>query len=261
MRSELSPVIQELAPEGLSPRPDSQQEKKSAKTRETILEAALDCLAEHGYANTTLSLVCQQAKVSRGSLMYHYPTMLDLMVGVVDYAFYKHITAFRELIAKLTDEERHDQNRGIAIEAQLYRSRETLVYLELRIASRTNNELRTILVPRARHHDRVRKEELLKVFPEWRRDATSDKFSLVRRFSRSILEGMTMGRDVWKDDKADWALLTFTADIVRKLRIGELEFPTAERIEKFRKSASSAAKRPRTSRSKAGARAGKSTDA
>src|SRR4051812_25951118 len=124
MSSELSAAIQELAPDGLSPRPGSQQEMKSSRTRETILEATLDCLAEHGYANTTHNLICQKAKVSRGAMLHHYPTSQDLMVAVIDYAFYKHMTAFSQMVGNLTDESRRNRNTAIAIDWQLCQSRE-----------------------------------------------------------------------------------------------------------------------------------------
>jgi AcrR family transcriptional regulator len=255
MTSEFSTAILELAPDGLSFRPGSQQEQKSSKTRETILEAALDCLAEHGYANTTHNLICKQANVSRGALLHHYPTSQDLMVAVIDFAFYKHMTAFSHTVGALTDEDRKDRNTAIAIDWQQCQSREMLVYLELRVASRTNKELRAIFLPRARHHDLVWKEELLKVFPEWRDDMP--KLDLTRRLTRAIIEGLTMSRELARDADAEWALLAFTADMIRKVRVGELEFPSQERIDVFKQSALSTAKRPRAASSKAVPRARK----
>jgi len=248
MSSELSVAIQELAPDGLSPRPDSQQEQKSSKTRETILEAALDCLAEHGYANTTHSLICQQAKISRGALLHHYPTSQDLMVAVIDYAFYKHMAAFSQMVGTLTEENRQNRNTAIAIDWQLCQSREMQVYLEMRVAARTNSELRAMFLPRARHHDLVWKEELLKVFPEWRDNMR--KLDLTRRLTRAIIEGLTMSRELWRDSDAEWALIAFTADMALKIRLGDLDFPSAEQIEAFKQSASANVKMPRGSGSK-----------
>jgi AcrR family transcriptional regulator len=232
MSSQLSAAIQQLAPDGLSPRPGSPQELKSSKTRETILEATLDCLADHGYANTTHNLICQKAKVSRGAMLHHYPTTQDLMVAVIDYAFYKHMSTFSQMVSELTDESRLNRNTAIAIDWHLCQSREMLVYLELRVASRTNAELRAIFLPRARHHDLVWKEELLKVFPEWRDDMR--KLDLTRRLTRAIIEGMVMSRELSRDGEAEWALLTFTADLIRNIRVGDVNFPAAERVASLR---------------------------
>jgi AcrR family transcriptional regulator len=236
MSNELSTAIQELAPEGLAPaNPDSLQEQKSTKMRETILEAALDCLAEQGYANTTHNLICQKAQISRGALLHHYPSSQELMVAVIDYAFYKHMMTFSKMVSSLTDESRMDRNTAIALDWQMCQSREMLVYLEMRSVSRTNNELRSIFIPRARHHDLVWKEELLKVFPEWRDDMP--KLDLTRRLTRAIIEGMTMSRELWRDSDAEWTLVAFTAEMIRKIRIGELEFPSPERVDAFKQAA------------------------
>ena len=250
MSSEMSTAILELAPDGLSPRPGSQQEQKSARTREAILEAALDCLAEHGYANTTHNLICKHANISRGALLHHYPTSQDLMVAVIDYAFYKHMQAFSQTVSALTDEDRKDRNTAIAIDWQQCQSREMQVYLEMRVASRTDKELRTIFVPRARHHDLVWKEELLKVFPEWRNDMR--KLDLTRRLTRAIIEGLTMSREMWRDGDAEWALVAFTADMIRKIRVGELEFPDKDQVEAFKEwAALTTPKRPRAAAKRA----------
>jgi AcrR family transcriptional regulator len=243
MSNELSAAIQELAPDGLSPSPGSLQEQKSTKMREAILEAALDCMAEHGYANTTHNLICQKAQISRGALLHHYPSSQDLMVAVIDYAFYKHMSAFSRMVASLSDESRRDRNSAIAIDWQMCQSREMQVYLEMRSASRTNSELRSIFIPRARHHDLVWKEELLKVFPEWRDDMP--KLDLTRRLIRAVIEGLTMSRELWRDNDAEWALVAFTADMVRQIRLGELNFPSPERVDAFKQAASANAKAPR----------------
>ncbi|WP_395407161.1 TetR/AcrR family transcriptional regulator [Pseudoduganella sp. UC29_106] len=252
MNNELSAAIQELAPEGLSPNTGSVQEQKSTRTRETILEAALDCLAEHGYASTTHNLICQRAQISRGALLHHYPSTQELMVAVIDYAFYKHMETFSRLVSGLTDESRTDRNSAIAIDWQMCQSREMQVYLEMRAASRTNGELRSIFIPRARHHDLVWKEELLKVFPEWRDDMP--KLDLTRRLIRAIIEGLTMSKELWRDNDAEWALVAFTADMIRKIRIGELNFPSAERVEAFKHVAPVNTRAPRRTVRKTSAR-------
>lgn len=245
MSNELSVSVIELMPEGLTPNTASRQESKSSRTREAILDSALDCIAEHGYANTTHNLICQHAKVSRGALLHHYPTSQDLMEAVIDYAFYKHMAAFSEMVGKLSEVERRERNTAIGIDWALCKSREMLVYLDLRVASRTDADLKSIFVPRARHHDLVWKEELLKVFPEWRNDL--HKLDLTRRLTRAILEGLAMSRDLWRDTDAEWTLLAFTANFVKKIRVGELEFPAPTEVAEFQELAS-AIKKPRATR-------------
>ena len=60
--------------------------ERRAATRAKIMEAAVRCLAEFGYAATSTPLVARLAKVSRGSLLHQFPTKVDLIIGVAEYA-------------------------------------------------------------------------------------------------------------------------------------------------------------------------------
>ncbi|MDB5496214.1 MAG: Transcriptional regulator, TetR family protein [Phenylobacterium sp.] len=60
--------------------------QRRASTRAKIMEAAVRCLAEFGYAATSTPLVARLAKVSRGSLLHQFPTKVDLIIGVAEYA-------------------------------------------------------------------------------------------------------------------------------------------------------------------------------
>lgn len=232
MSEQLPNSIMELVPEGLNPRPGSRQEFKSSEMRETILEATLDCLADHGYANTTNSLVCERAGISRGAMLHHYRTRQDLIVATIEYAFYKHLSNFSKMVTSLADSERRDRNSAIAIDWHLCLTREYKAYQELQMASRTNPELRKVFQPRARHHDLVWKEELLKVFPEWREDMR--KLDFGRRFVRSLLDGMSLNREQWKDPSVEWILLGFIADLMKRIRTDELVFPDEKDLESFK---------------------------
>jgi AcrR family transcriptional regulator len=232
MSDQLSNSIMELVPDGLTPRPGSRQESKSSDMRETILEATLDCLANNGYANTTNSLVCEQAGISRGAMLHHYRTRQDLIVSTIEYAFYRHLSNFSRLVSGLADSDRANRNHAIAIDWHLCLTREYKAYQELQMASRTNPELRKVFQPRARQHDLVWKEELLKVFPEWRQDMR--KLEMGRRFVRSLLDGMSLNREQWKDPSVEWVLLGFIADLMTRIRTDELTFPEEDALESFK---------------------------
>jgi len=235
MKDQLPSSIMELVPEGLTPRPGSRQESKSSEMREIILEAALDCLADHGYASTTNSLVCEQAGISRGAMLHHYRTRQDLIVATIEYAFYKHLSNFSHMVGSLGEGDRMNRNIAIAIDWHLCLTREYKAYQELQMASRTNSELRKVFQPRARHHDLVWKEELLSVFPEWRQDMR--KLELSRRFVRSMLDGMSLNREQWKDPTIEWILLGFVAQLMKRVRTAELEFPEEADLDAFKNAA------------------------
>lgn len=60
--------------------------ERRAATRAKIMEAAVRCLAEFGYAATSTPLVARLAKVSRGSLLHQFPTKVDLILAVAEHA-------------------------------------------------------------------------------------------------------------------------------------------------------------------------------
>ena len=57
--------------------------QSSAAMRARLLTAGIDCLARHGYAGATTTLIQHAAGVSRGALLHHFPTRADLMLAIV----------------------------------------------------------------------------------------------------------------------------------------------------------------------------------
>ena len=53
-------------------------EQRKAQTREAIVSAALDQLAEGGYASATVQVVAKRAGVATGSVYRHFPSKADL---------------------------------------------------------------------------------------------------------------------------------------------------------------------------------------
>jgi AcrR family transcriptional regulator len=223
---EISTAVTDLQPVGLTPESNGLQDRKSSATREVILEAAIECLARYGYSRTTNELICGIANISRGAMLHHYSNRQELIVAVTEYAFYKHMKSFSTAIRALTDADRKDRNAGVAVDWANVLSSEYTAYFELHMAARTDEALRKIFLPRARHHDRAWKDELLHVFPEWRDDVR--KLELTRRLIRSLLEGMALNRTIWNDADAEASLLGFIADVARRIREDKLEFPAAE---------------------------------
>jgi len=198
------------------------QERKSAEMRLTILEAAMDCLANYGYARTTTQLVRRIAHISRGTLLHHYPSKNDLITAVIEYAFYKRMKSFVEGVKHLSSQERVRLNLGIRNSWQQLGSREYQVYLELHMAARTDAELRAIFIPRARQYDQVWRENVAPLYPEW-----SDRrlFDLGSEFTRSALEGLRLNSDIWNNPENEVILVEFVSQLLLLLRDGKLKFP------------------------------------
>ncbi|MEW2582012.1 TetR/AcrR family transcriptional regulator [Streptomyces virginiae] len=73
------------------------KQARSRVTRRHLLEAAVSCLAEHGWAGSTVSAVAERAGVSRGAAQHHFPTREDLFTAAVEYVAEERSTALRDL--------------------------------------------------------------------------------------------------------------------------------------------------------------------
>lgn len=67
--------------------PHEPKQDRSRATRQRLLEATIDCLAEMGWAAATVSVVAERAGVSRGAAQHHFPTREDLITAALEYMF------------------------------------------------------------------------------------------------------------------------------------------------------------------------------
>ncbi|MBF0660406.1 MULTISPECIES: TetR/AcrR family transcriptional regulator [unclassified Rhodococcus (in: high G+C Gram-positive bacteria)] len=63
------------------------KQDRSRATRLRLLESTIDCLAEFGWAATTVGVVAERAGVSRGATQHHFPTREDLITAALDFMF------------------------------------------------------------------------------------------------------------------------------------------------------------------------------
>ena len=119
-------------------------QQRAWDTRSRILESAVACLAEEGYAATTTSRIQARAGVSRGSLLHQFPSKDDLLVAAV-----QHLAAART--ADLDGQpERTVGDVDASVEA-LWDSLHGPLFaatLELWLAARNSPELAAVLAPR-----------------------------------------------------------------------------------------------------------------
>ncbi|BAU85194.1 tetR-family transcriptional regulator [Streptomyces laurentii] len=73
------------------------KQDRSRATRQRLLEAAVACLAEYGWAGSTVSVVAERAGVSRGAAQHHFPTREDLFTAAVEYVAEERSQALRAL--------------------------------------------------------------------------------------------------------------------------------------------------------------------
>ncbi len=63
------------------------QDEKTAETRRRLLDSAILCLIDRGYANTTTSEIAERAGLSRGAQLYHFPRKEELLTNAVEHLF------------------------------------------------------------------------------------------------------------------------------------------------------------------------------
>ncbi|MFF0556313.1 TetR/AcrR family transcriptional regulator [Streptomyces sp. NPDC004266] len=122
-----------------APRPDrsdrNPKQDRSRATRQRLLEAAVACLAEHGWAGSTVAVVAERAGVSRGAAQHHFPTREDLFTAAVEYVAEERSQALR---AVRTD----DREQAVAALVGLYTGPLFRAALHLWVAASGEEQLR-----------------------------------------------------------------------------------------------------------------------
>jgi AcrR family transcriptional regulator len=79
---------------GMPYRPTERTEQRKAAVRERILTAAIDQLADGGYASATVQAVAKRAGVATGTVYRHFPSKSDLFSEVFRRASQREVEAF-----------------------------------------------------------------------------------------------------------------------------------------------------------------------
>jgi AcrR family transcriptional regulator len=114
--------------------------ERRAATRAKIMEAAVRCLADFGYAATSTPLVARLAKVSRGSLLHQFPTKVDLIIGVAEYASAARGAKVREHLTPYPEGPDRFLHGVDAVWASLHEPA-AIALMEVTIAARSDPEL------------------------------------------------------------------------------------------------------------------------
>ncbi|MCS7475816.1 TetR/AcrR family transcriptional regulator [Umezawaea endophytica] len=132
-------------------------QQRAWDTRERILRAAVECLAEDGYQATTTSRIQQRAGVSRGSLLHQFPVRDDLLVAAM-----KHLAAER-MVAIATFGESSSGSLDEAVDAlwDTYHGPLFIASRELWFGAAHNPDLAAALAPHEHALMKVIREQVL----------------------------------------------------------------------------------------------------
>ena len=168
----------------------------TAETTAKILRATIDCLANQGYAGTTLVLISSQVQVSRAALLYHFQSKDGLMVAAIERIF-EDLQSFYH---RGVDSQAPIRQRIVAILKKSYvwtQSVDHTALMELSLAARRSPTLGALVSEALRQHNQrfdVEWEALLQ-----RAGIPAERSGLIRDFGVSTLRGLAVSR-LLKDD-------------------------------------------------------------
>ena len=190
------------------------QARKSAATREQILNAAIRCIVELGYANATTKKIAEQAGLSRGATLHHFPSKMDIIRAAVEFLHEKRLRAFRRSIRSIP--EGADRVKlGVESYWQHVNHPIYVAFFELSVAARIDNDLLKILKPAQRAFDDEWYQTARELFPEWQTDRRA--FDLALSLSQQLMDGMAIGKLTHAREGNQEMLLDFLKQSLRQL--------------------------------------------
>lgn len=182
----------------------SRDTPKSRRTRARILDEAVRVIAETGYAATTNAAVAEAAGITRGAMLYHFPTRETLLEAAIDHIQSQRAKMFRDAADSLPpggDVTEH------AIETywDLLHRTPFVAFAELEAASRTDPLVRDLLTPSLAEFDRAQiGDHFLKMLHA----GAGPRFQASRDLARFMLEGMARAQVTYDKDERVERLLT-----------------------------------------------------
>lgn len=151
---------------------DGWQAEKSALTRQSILEASVRCFVDHGYAKTTTAMIAEEANVSRGAMMHHFPSRSAVMNAVVGYLHVRRLNEYRDLMSDIDSPDQTMTRAAIrtSVEAawKYVNLPSFVAYQELLGAARTDPALAEAVGEVERDFEREFLKTVRLVFPHWK---------------------------------------------------------------------------------------------
>ncbi len=194
------------------------QAVKSANTRRTILEAAIQCIIDYGYARTTTSLIAEYAKVSRGAMMHHFPSRQAVLKATIKYLHKKRLSEYGKMMEAIGIPLREMSREKIAQsvgEAWKYvKLPSSLAYQEILMASRTDQELRQVLEPLEQDFEKSFIERVKKMFSPW---AGREELEVVHDAALFMLTGMMLSHMKSNKKQRTQRIMEFLTDSVANI--------------------------------------------
>lgn len=126
------------------------QQERGWATRQRILEAAIESLAEFGWTASTVAVIAKRAGVSRGAAQHHFPTRESLFAAAVEYVTEIRLDDIRRGAAQLPSGPRRTE-AILTMLAGLYTGTLFRATLHMWVAAATEPTLHDLVVQLERH--------------------------------------------------------------------------------------------------------------
>ncbi len=188
-----------------APRVRRSQEERSASTRAKLLDAAIQCLIERGYARTTTTEIAVRAGVSRGAQLHHYPSKIALVTSAVQHLAERRIEALRREASSLpAGGERISQVTELlwsSFSGPLF-----VAAVELWVAARTDPKLHAALKPLEVRLGHIIQDLCRELYGDTAQDPN---FRILIRATVYLMRGMALERILTADERKRREVLRF----------------------------------------------------
>ena len=79
------------------------KQKKSERTRQLLLDAALRIIGRKGYTSATVDEIVKEAGVSKGVAYYHFKSKAEMATGVLDAGLGNMAAEFKRIVEEASD--------------------------------------------------------------------------------------------------------------------------------------------------------------
>jgi AcrR family transcriptional regulator len=190
---------------------------KSLRTRRRILDAAMRLFAERGYHASSNADVAEAADLTRGAMLYHFPTREDLVEAAIDHIQQRRTEAF-EAAAREQGGDATDQ----AIDAywELLQLAPFKAFAELEAVARTDPDLARRIAPAQAAFDHAQIGSLSGLLLA----GSGARFQTGRDLARFMLEGLARATLTYEQDDRTERLLAVIKRITRVMnRKGQVQ--------------------------------------
>ena len=116
------------------------QAERSASTRERLLEAAIDCIVEHGYARTTTTMIARKARLTRGAQLHHFGNREQLVLAAINHLFERGLKDFAAAFSRVPSGV-DENDAAIDLAWQFFDGRMAMAWIEIMVAARRDPKL------------------------------------------------------------------------------------------------------------------------